>query len=140
MNTWLLDSGPLVAYLIPDDPFHERAKSALNGFHGELITTSAVVVESMHFLKRYLEGPRRLIDFLHGADVQITESCQPRSLRLAVALMRKYADIPMDFADASLVVMANDLRLHHVCTIDRRGFSVFRTSFGRRFQIVLEGV
>ncbi len=48
------------------------------------------------------------------------------SLKRVAALMEKYQDVPMDFADATLVALAEDLDIPHVFTLDRRGFSSFR--------------
>ncbi len=46
--------------------------------------------------------------------------------------MEQYADRPMDFADASLVAAAEDLRLTRVFTIDRRDFLTYRARIGRK--------
>lgn len=51
--------------------------------------------------------------------------------------MEKYADTPMDFADATLVLAAAARELEEVCTLDQRGFSIYRTPVGRAFRLVL---
>jgi predicted nucleic acid-binding protein len=50
--------------------------------------------------------------------------------------MEQYRNVPMDFADATLVVLAEDLDLNAVFTLDRRGFGVYRFHGRRSFQIV----
>lgn len=40
--------------------------------------------------------------------------------------MKKYADVPMDFVDALLVVVAEEHKVHDVLTLDRRGFMTYR--------------
>ena len=50
-------------------------------------------------------------------------------------LMEQYADLPMDFADASLVILAERLRVFNIFTLDRRGFSVFRPRSAQAFEI-----
>jgi predicted nucleic acid-binding protein len=57
-------------------------------------------------------------------------------LRRAAALMRKYANVPMDFADATLVVLAEEFQVGNVLTLDRRGFGVYRISGTKRFTIL----
>lgn len=52
--------------------------------------------------------------------------------------MQKYADTPMDFADASLVLLGDSLRVTQVCTLDRRGFATYRMATGKRFTLVLD--
>ena len=50
-------------------------------------------------------------------------------------LMQQYAELPMDFADASLVVLAERLRIFRIFTLDRRGFAVFRPRNRQPFEI-----
>jgi uncharacterized protein len=52
------------------------------------------------------------------------------------ALMRKYADLPMDLADAALVHVGNRDGLNTVFTIDRADFGVYRLAGGRRFHLL----
>ena len=54
--------------------------------------------------------------------------------------MQKYADTPMDFADATLVLLAEALDLRDVLTLDRRGFSTYRTRRRRSLGLVLDSV
>jgi predicted nucleic acid-binding protein len=56
--------------------------------------------------------------------------------RRARTLLAKYADLPMDFADATLVVLAEDLDTSLVFTTDRSDFSVYRLKDRKAFRIV----
>lgn len=137
MKLWLLDTGPIVAYLDSRDDEHENVVEHLNAFKGRLVTTSAVIVEAMHFASRSTNGPAQLLDFLLLARAEIYENASTGILSKAVKLMEKYSDTPMDFADASLVLLAEQLQIYAVCTLDRRGFSTFRV--GRKpFRLVLD--
>ena len=138
MITWLLDTGPVVAYLDVADPTHSQVAAVLAPFRGQLVTTSAVITEAMHFLADVPSGPRRLADLVATNAIAIYDLAQPADLRSAVALMEKYADTPMDFADATLLLLADALAVVEVVTLDRRGFSTYRTSDGRRLRLVLE--
>ena len=51
---------------------------------------------------------------------------------------RRYADTPMDFADATLVLLAERLAVHEILTLDRRGFNTYRLSNGAAFELVLD--
>jgi predicted nucleic acid-binding protein len=62
----------------------------------------------------------------------------PPELHEAVALMEKYADTPMDFADATLVLLVEALDVRDVLTLDRRGFAAYRTRKGRAMRLVLD--
>lgn len=137
MKTWLLDTGPIVAYLDTDDPFHLSVAEAINAFSGEFVTTNAVIVESMYFISRLDGDPEVLVNFFEESRTQIFDFCQPDELRLAARLMKKYADTPMDLADATLILLADVVKQNSICTLDRRGFSAYRTLEGKRFNQVL---
>jgi predicted nucleic acid-binding protein len=138
MKVWLIDTGPLVAYLDRVDPMHDAVAQTLDGFTGQLATTSAVITEAMHLLADGRDGPLLLAEFAETTDLRITESTRVEQIRQAAALMRKYADTPMDFADATLVLLADALGVTDILTLDRRGFSTYRTAKGKRFVLVLQ--
>src|SRR5262245_8704469 len=136
MRAALVDTGPIVGYLDSDDSFHEKAALSLGGFVGTLCTTSAVITEAMYLLGGDPHGPRRLAEFAHAAAMQVFEATQPQQLLLATALMEKYSDTPMDFADATLVLLSELVNTNEIFTFDRRGFSTYRTRKGKAFKIL----
>ena len=137
MKPWLIDTGPLVAYLDARDSQHAIVTACLDGFTGKLHTTAAVVTEAMHLVGSDPDGPELLADFLESSQAEIHECTKLFILKRATALMRKYRDTPMDFADATLIGLAEELRTTDICTLDRRGFAIYRTSTGKRFHLVL---
>lgn len=138
MKTWLLDTGPLVAYLNAEDPAHAEVAGRVDGFTGQLVTTSAVITEAMHFVSAAAEGPELLAELATASDLRVYDLCQPLELHAAAALMEKYADTPMDFADATLLLLAEGLQVAEILTLDRRGFSVYRTRSGEALRQVLD--
>ena len=64
MRRWLIDAGPLVAYVDASDPAHAAVVRALDEFRGHLYTTTAVVTEAMHLVADDPEGPAVLVEFL----------------------------------------------------------------------------
>lgn len=138
MRTWLADTGPLVAYLDAGDPSHAEVSACLDEFSGVLATTSAVITEAMHLLAVSRDGPRALADFVLASGMAVYDLCRPPELHEAVTLMEKYADTPMDFADATLVLLAEGLNVHEIVTLDRRGFSTYRTRQRRHLKLVLD--
>jgi uncharacterized protein len=137
VTTWLLDTGPLVAALGRRDPNHARCADALGAHAGALLTTGAVVTEAMHFLAATPQGATTLVEFLDDAQVDIRDCFGAADLRSAAKLMAKYVDAPMDFADATLVLLAETTGCEQVLTLDRRGFSTYRFRGARRFRLVL---
>lgn len=58
------------------------------------------------------------------------------SLQRVASLMQKYRDVPMDFADATLVALGEELRTDQVFTLDRRGFSAYRLYRTQPFRVL----
>lgn len=138
MKRWLVDTGPFVAYLDEADSHHHHVAACLDAFAGRLVTTGAVVTEVMYFVSDDRDGPRLFAELLSRAHIQIVDVMRPPDVLAAVTLMEKYADTPMDFADATLIAAAEQLGLLDILTLDRRGFSAYRTSAGKRFRLVLD--
>ena len=137
MTTWLVDTGPFVAYINRTDPMHQPVAVCVDGFAGQLMTTGAVVTEVMYFLSGVSRGPGAFAELLLAGGVRIAESTQPPQVLAAAELMHKYSDTPMDFADATLVLLGAQLGVTDILTLDRRGFSTYRTARGKAFRLVL---
>ncbi len=138
MRAWLLDTGPLVAYLDARDPAHAEVVPCLERFSGELFSTSAVLTEAMHFVAPSPAGPRLLADFVGASGLTVFDFTQAAALAAAADLMEKYSDLPMDFADATLILLAEQLEVLEILSLDRRGFTVYRTREGSSLQLVLD--
>ena len=138
MKTWLLDTGPLVAFLDAGDPAHDRAVQVFGSLRGAFITTGAVVTEAFYLLRYAAAGAERLVDFLDGTGATVMDLFALEYLRRVIRLMDKYADHPMDFADASLVLVAEETGHDEILTLDERGFRAFRFRGSRRFHLVVQ--
>lgn len=137
MDAWLLDTGPIVAFLDHADAAHRGVVRAFERFAGRFVTTVAVIVEAMHLVSRSPAGPGLLIDLLFSSQTAIHASMSADDLLQAGELMTKYANVPMDFADATLVLHAGRLRITALCTLDRRGFRTYRSGARKAFDLVL---
>jgi predicted nucleic acid-binding protein len=135
VNRRLVDTGPLVAYIDSTDAAHAAVTAALDDYTGRLFTTSAVVTEAMHLVSDDPSVPELLVEFMASTSTHIAEMTSVADLQEAVRLMRKYSDTPMDFADATLVILAGRFDLTEIFTLDRRGFSTFRTPTGKAFRL-----
>ncbi len=132
----LIDTGPIVAYLDRADSEHGSVSALIDDFTGTLCTTSPVITESMHLLKDARHGPRRLVEFVQAVGIHVFDYTQPQQLLFAVGLMEKYSDPPMDFADATLVLLSDEIGTNRIVTLDRRGFATFRSRKGKSFEII----
>jgi len=138
LRTWLLDTGPLVAYLVASEKEHPQVVARLDDFTGQLVTTNAVITEAMHFVVKARTGPALLAEFVAQSGLQVVDFSQADDLAEAARRMEKYANLPMDYADATLVLLGERLKISEILTLDRRGFSVYRTSRGKRFTLLLD--
>src|ERR1051325_3017568 len=115
----ITDTGPLVAILNPDDEQHARCTRVLPAIRLPLLTTVSVMTEAMHFLSRERGwvGQQALWRMVRGGKLQVSP-VEGEALNRIEALMERYRDSPMDFADASLVALAEQVKLRQVFTID----------------------
>ena len=138
MKVCLLDTGPLVAYLAAQDPAHEEIAAWFASYSGRLATTSAVITEAMHFVAASQQGPELVAEFMAVTRTAIHGSERAVDLRAATALMRRYDNVPMDYADATLLLLADRLELEEIVTLDRRGFSAYRTPAGKALTMAVD--
>ena len=134
-----LNSAPPAAITRSTSSMTVSIFACLDGFSGQLATSSAVVTEAMHFVSAAPTGPRMLADFLHATATVVYDLSTAPELDDVVALMERYHDTPMDYADGTLVRLAEALDVLDVLTLDRRGFSTYRTKRNRRLRLVLDG-
>jgi len=127
----LVDTGPFIALFDPQDAFHARCQETLRSLREPLLTTIPVLTEACHLLTPGSLGVRRLQDFILLGGVSVW-SMDMAGLERAFELMERYADHPMDLADASLIAAAEALRTNKIFTIDRRGFASYRIRLGHR--------
>jgi len=139
MPSVLADSGPLAALYNQRDKHHIAALEffRLNGAGLRCLTTWEVVSEVMYFLDFSAAAQGDFLDWLHAGHqrglMQIA-SLAPDDLPGLAKMMRKYADRPMDLADASLVWLANKSGVTDIITIDRSDFAVYRTANRKSFR------
>jgi predicted nucleic acid-binding protein len=131
----LADAGPLVALLDADEPDHERCRNALDLLRLPLLTTWPAFTEAMYLIGRAggWTGQKALWQLVLREDLVIAPPSK-RATERAAGLMEKYADRPMDLADATLVALAEERRITRIFTLDA-DFEVHRVG-RRRFEVV----
>jgi hypothetical protein len=90
-----------------------------------LYSTEAVLTEVLYLLHFSITAQKAAFDFVLEHIVEIIPS-DIDSTRQARALMAKYADLPMDYADATLVTLAENAAVSCIITLDKKDFSVYR--------------
>jgi len=134
-NELLLDTGAFVALVDRSERRHADCVAVLEGWSGRIVTTEAILTETLHLVGPRWESQKVCLEFLlRGAFLMVPSS--QASLKRVAALMEKYRDVPMDYADATLVVLGEELGTDLVFTLDRRGFSAYRLNQRKSFKLV----
>ena len=131
----ILDTGAWFAILDRRDRDHARCVEAFQQVTGRLVSSEAVLTETLWLVERLRNGPHRCADFIRLGIVTLVPM-SGESVRRAVDLMARYRNVPMDYADATLVTLGEDLGLDRMFTLDRRGFGIYRLHGRRPFQII----
>jgi predicted nucleic acid-binding protein len=123
----LADTGFWVALANARDRYHQEAKRALAAIDEPLITTWPVMTETCHLLLVRVseQSVRAFIESGTGGAFEIFELSREHLPRIG-ELMLKYAKLPMDLADASLVVLAEHLGSGRILSTDKRDFGAYR--------------
>jgi predicted nucleic acid-binding protein len=131
----LADTGALLAYLDAADRWHDRCRLAFGQFRLPLTTSTAILTELFHLVG---DTPREMDitwRFVRSGALTVAPIAD-RDLPDIEALMRKYHDRPMDYADATLVHLADRESLSTVFTIDHDDFETYRVGGRKRLRIL----
>jgi predicted nucleic acid-binding protein len=120
----LIDAGPIIAYYSAKDKWHSRVKSFYETFTGQLVTTCPVVTEAMHLMRANYLVQNELLSHISRGLYTVVPLEPPDFARMA-ELNIKYAEIPCDFADLSLVVVSERLDIKDVASLDS-DFDIYR--------------
>ena len=134
-----VDTGYFYALTDRRDAWHVRALAATERLAGEpMVTTWPVLTEACHLLTARLGAEYACELMADVADGGIDVWTPPAAgLARVPALMRKYAALPMDLADASLVLLAEHLGHGRILSTDERDFGTYRWKTRKPFKNVL---
>jgi len=133
-NELLLDTGAFVALVDRSEKRHADCVAVLDRWSGTIVTTEAVLTETLYLVGPRWQAQQICLEFLlRGAFLLVPAS--QASLKRVSILMEKYRNVPMDYADATLVALGEELGTDLVFTLDRRGFSAYRLNQRKPFQL-----
>lgn len=135
MKPILLDSSVIVALLDKRERFHERCVRAVEEFEQPLATCEAVISESCFLLKEVPNASDRILANVEAEIFQIPFQLT-RSAAPVHAILHKYRDLAVSFADACLVHMAEELDTGDILTLDR-DFAHYRWRRNRPFRMLI---
>ena len=132
----LIDTGPLVAIFDKNDNYHSVCHDVLKTIKTPLITTTPVLTEAFYLLSFSWYIQDDLWDFIIQGNLQIY-NFDRSLLKTCRELMKKYHDLPMDLADASLVAVADAENIQQtIFTLDHKDFKVYKTKQKRHFKLL----
>ncbi len=137
-SCYLVDTGALVALFDRSEPEHSFVSARWGALKGDFLTTGAVITETFYFMQTIRGGEEIVAGFLRKGMVAIEDCFLQNQIDAAAELMVRYRDTPMDFADATLVLLAERLGIPNVLTLDERGFRTFRFAGKRSFKLTLQ--
>lgn len=134
----IVDAGIFVAAAFPADRHHAECAEFLRAPADDLAVSDVVVGEVSHFFKRSPHRPRPEIAFLRwlaGGRVEPLAPTPDDYQRMS-ELVEQYHDLPLGAADASIVALAERLRVTRIATVDRRDFGIVRPRHIGAFELV----
>ncbi|MDR0781421.1 MAG: PIN domain-containing protein [Pseudomonadales bacterium] len=134
----IADAGLFYALADADDAWHSRALRALPTQREGWVTTWPVLTEATHLITRWIgtsAAQALLLDVADGG-IAVWQWSEPKTERL-VHMMSRYANLPMDLADASLVLLAEHLGHGRILTTDERDFGAYRFKNRQPFENLL---
>lgn len=135
MKKCLIDAGPIIALFDKDDQYHAKAVDFLRNFNGRLVTSWAVITEVMYMLNF---SNLVQLDFLKWVERGALEipNIEINHLTRIRNLSEKYNDIPMDFADATLIIISELYQIEDIITIDS-DFNIYKNIYKKSLNNLL---
>ncbi len=124
MKRCLIDAGPLIALFDKDDKFHIPVKEFLKKYEGLLYTTWPVITEVLHMLDFSINTQIDFLKWIRLGAIEIKQIDMADISRI-IDLSEKYSDVPMDFADASLIIISELEGIKEIISIDS-DFYIYR--------------
>ncbi len=131
----IVDTGFWLALADQQDAFHKSAKRTLQLIDEPLITTWCVVTETCYMLltRKGVTAQVAFMTSISSGAFELFDLQAHHAPRIA-QLMQQYANLPMDLADASLVILAEELGHGRVLSVDYRDFNTYRWKNKQPFQ------
>jgi uncharacterized protein len=136
MKPVLLDTGAIVALLDRSERNHQACVDAMTGLQAPLVTCEPVIAEACYLLRGLPGAVDAILDNVQQRIFELPLNLQSQANEVR-ALMKKYARVPMDLADACLVHLAGELGTGDILTLDS-DFHVYRWNRTRAFHLLVD--
>jgi predicted nucleic acid-binding protein len=132
----IVDTGPLVAFLSERDRYHDWVADQMASIEYPIMTCEAVISEACFLLDRqHAHKAYVLLEMIEQGLIRVPFRSEDEVGHIRT-LMMKYADVPMSFADACLVRMAEQYENSYVLTLDS-DFRIYRKHGRQQIQTIM---
>jgi|SRR5579863_6962604 len=131
----LIDTGAILALLDQQDRWHAICFQEFQRSRLPFVTSEAVLTEVFHLIRSDRRGMEGAWTFIRSGALRLAP-IQDSELPQIHAVMSRYWDRPMDFADATLVYLAKRESLSTIFTVDHSDFETYRIQGHRRFRVL----
>jgi uncharacterized protein len=131
----LLDTGPLVAFLKPQDQQHNWVTAELTTIAQPLLTCEAVISEACFLLRQTYAGEETVLSLVADGFIQIPFRLDEEATAIR-RLMSRYHSVPMSLADACLVRMVEQYKSSAILTLDR-DFEIYRKDKNQVIPVIM---
>lgn len=136
MTPVLLDTGCLVALLDRSERHHKKCAAAIAEIEAPLVTCEAVIAEALYLLRGIKGAADAILQNVADGTFLVPYRVLGKTSALR-RLLKKYANVPMDFADACLVDMADEYQTGRILTLDG-DFRIYRWGKNRPFDFIVQ--
>ncbi len=124
----------MIALFDSSDKYHQKTVEFIKNNKCQLITTIASITEVLHLLDFNRNAQLDFLEWVVQGGVHVLDIRQSDFTRIK-ELSSKYKDLPMDFADSCLVLLAEKTGIDTILTIDR-DFSIYRINGKQKFKTI----
>jgi predicted nucleic acid-binding protein len=132
----IADSGPLIALFDPSDRSRAAVERFLRSFKGGLLTSWPVLTEVCHMLGFSVDRQVDFLEWVQRGAIEVHD-LPGNAMETMIRATKTYRNVPMNLADASLLVLATETRLREILTFDS-DFDIYRLPDRSRLINVLQ--
>lgn len=134
VKTVYIDAGPIIAILSKRDEHHLWATEKISDIEVNLVTTSIIISEAFHILKKVPKGKSGLFQTVEEGFIKVEES-YPDNMEFIHEGVLKYNDIEASLGDLSLLSIIDDPKHSKVFTLDY-DFHIYRDKKGNPLDLI----
>jgi uncharacterized protein len=134
----IIDTGVLVAFLMPSDKFHQWAVSSLTNIQYPVLTCEAVLTEVCFLLQKVHGGREKALQLVKQGYIEIPFRLSDE-IESVEKLMQRYDSVPISLADACLVRMAEIYTETSVLTLDS-DFRIYRQHRNQEISVIMPDI